>query len=77
MTVWDELYRCRPPARLKVLILVQMTDISYEVPTEAEVDLEVRGMIMEIAGGLPDMRVEELKGLRKGAKREKDPVGKR
>ena len=33
-TVRAELYRCRPPARLKVPILVQPMEVNAEVPTE-------------------------------------------
>ena len=43
LTVRAELYRCRPPARLKATILFQPTEIIEEVPTKAELEMEVRG----------------------------------
>ena len=72
-----ELYRCRPPARLKVPILVQSTEVSNELPTEAKVNMEVRGIRTGRSGGPSGMRVEDFKGWCKEAKREKDPVGRR
>ena len=57
--VWDELYRCWTMAIIKVPILVQTTEVRYEVPTEAEFDQVVRGMRTGRAGSPPDMRVED------------------
>ena len=75
--VQAELYRCPPPARLKFPILVQMTGVRDEVPTEAEVNLAVQGMRMGRAGGLSVMRAEDLKGWRKDSKQEKETVERR
>ena len=76
LSVRDELYRCRPPERLKVPILFQPTEFKDEVPTEVEVNLEVRGLRAGRAGGLSGMILEELKGWRKDTNREKEPVGR-
>ena len=64
-----ELYRCQPPARLKVPILVHPVAVNDDVPKEAEVELEVWGMKGGRAGGLSGMRAEDLKGWRKESKR--------
>ena len=65
--VREEIYRCRPPERLKVPILVQMMEDNNQVPTEAEVELAVRGMILGIAGGPSGMISYDLKGWCKEA----------
>ena len=75
--VRDELYRCRPPERLKVPILVQPTEVNDEVPKEAEVDMKVQGMRVGRAGYPSGMRVDYLKGWRKEAKLEKEQIGRR
>ena len=72
-----ELYRCRPPARLKVPILVQPAAVSDDVPTELEVDLAVRGMKYGRSGGPSGMRSGDLKVWRKGENRDKEPEGRR
>ena len=51
-----ELYRLRPPARLKVPILVQPAEVNDDVPTEAEGELAVRGIKGGRAGVPSDMR---------------------
>ena len=76
LTVRAELYRCRPPARLKVPILVQSTVVSNEVPTESEVYMAVRGVRTGRSWDLSGMKTEDLKGWYKEAKRDKDPVGR-
>ena len=45
LTIRAELYRCRPPARLKILILIQPVAVNDDVPTEAEVKMAVRGQV--------------------------------
>ena len=77
MTVRAELCRFRPLARLKVLILVQTMEVSNELPTEAEVYMEVRGLRTGIEGGLSRMIAEDLKGRQKETKRKKYQVGRR
>ena len=67
--VGDEIYKCWPPARLKVAILVHPTEVNNEVTTEVGVKLVVRGLRLRRARGPSDMRVEDLKGWRKEAKR--------
>ena len=64
-----EIYRCRPPARLKVPILVQMAAVNDEITTKAEVELVVRGLKGGRSGGLSGMRVEDLKGWHKETNR--------
>ena len=63
--VREEIYRCPPPARLKVPILVQPVKVNDELPTEVEFELAVRALKVGRAGGLSVMRVEDLKGLSK------------
>ena len=58
MTVWDELYRYHPLARLKVPILVHPKEVSNKVPTEAEVDMALQGMRTGREGGPSVMRAE-------------------
>ena len=72
-----ELYRCWISTRLKVPILVQLTEVNGGVSTEAEVKLAVRGLKGRRSGGLSGMREEDLKGWRKRAKQEKETEGKR
>ena len=71
LAVKTELYICRPPSRLKVLILFQPLKVNDEVPTESEVNLAVRGMRAERVGGPSGTRGEDLKGCLKEANREK------
>ena len=72
MAVRSELYRCRPPARLKVLILVQTEVVKNDVPMEADIKLAVQGLKGGRAGSLSGMIAKDLEGWRKKAKREKD-----
>ena len=72
LAVRSELYRFRPPTRLKVTILVQQTEVNDDVPTEAEVELAVWGLKGGRAGGPSGMREEDLKGWRKETKWKKD-----
>ena len=58
MTVRSELYRYHPLARLKVPILVHPKEVSNKVPTEAEVDMALWGMITGRAGGPSVMILE-------------------
>ena len=50
---------------MKVLILVQPAAVNDDVPTEAEIDLAVRGLKGGRVGGPLGMRLEDLKGWRK------------
>ena len=75
LAVRAELFRFRPLARLKVPILVQLAAVNGDVPTEAEVDLAVRGLKGGRSGCSSEMRAEDVKGWRKEDKREKDPEG--
>ena len=56
-----ELYRCWPPARLWVPILVQPAVVNYDIAEESEIDMAVRGMKVGKAGGLLGMRADYLK----------------
>ena len=69
MTVRLELYRCWPPARIKVPILVQPAAVNNGAPTEAEVKMAVWGLKRGRKGGPSGMREEDLKGCRKESKR--------
>ena len=51
-----EIYRCRPPEGLRVLLLVRQADIMDGIPMEAEVAEAVRGLKGGRAGGLSGMR---------------------
>ena len=62
---------------LKVPILVQLAAVNNEIPTEAEVELVVRGLKSRRAVCSSGMRTEDMKGWRKKAKRENDTVGRR
>ena len=77
LAVMAELYRCRSPERLKVPILVHQTEVDDEVPTEAEVNLEVGGIKAVRAGVLSGMRAEDLKRWCRESKQEMEPVGRR
>ena len=66
-----ELYICRPPARLKVPILVQPEAVNDDIPAKTEIGLAVRGLKGGRLGGPLGMRAEDMKGWRKEAKREK------
>ena len=71
-----ELYRCRPPERLRVPILVQLSAVNNDIIAEAEIDMTLQGLKGGRAGGPSGMRVEDLKGWCREAKCEKDPEGK-
>ena len=58
-------------------ILVHLAAVNNAIPTEAEVELRVRGLKGAKLGGPSGMRAEDLKGWRKEANWEKDPEGKR
>ena len=72
MAVREELYRYRPPASLKVPILVHPAAVNYDAPMEKEAELEVRRMKGGREGGTSGMRAEDLKWWRKEANQEKD-----
>ena len=76
-TARSELYRCRPPARLKIPISVHLTESNNEVPPEADFDMAVQGLRAGIAGGPSGMMAEDLKEWSKEDKREKEPVGRK
>ena len=57
-----ELYRCIPPARLWVPILVHPSVVNDDIPEEADIGIEVLGLKGGRAGGPLVMRVKDLKG---------------
>ena len=52
--------------------MVQPAEVNNYVPTEAEIELAVRGLKCGREGGPLVMRAEDLRGWRNEAKREKD-----
>ena len=46
-----ELYRCRPPARLWVPILVHPLEVNDDIPEESEIEIAVLGLKDGRAGG--------------------------
>ena len=57
--------------------MVQPAAVNDDVPTEAEIDLAVRGLKGGRVGGPLGMRLEDLKRWRKEAKCDKEPEGER
>ena len=72
-----ELYMCRMPEELKVPILVRQSDIEDGIPTDSEVETEVKGLKGDIAGAPLGMCVEDLKGWLREATRKKELVRER
>ena len=65
LAIRAELYRCRPPEKLKVPILVQTAVVNDKVPIEVEVGLVVLSQKAWGAEYLSGMRAEDLKGWHK------------
>ena len=63
-----ELYRCWPPAKLQVPILVQPAAVNNDIPEESDIDMAVQGLKLGRVGWASVMIVEDLKGWRKEAK---------
>ena len=59
-----EIYRCRPPARLWVPILVHPLEVNDDIPEESEIEIAVLGLKDGRAGGPSVMSVKDLKGWR-------------
>ena len=57
-----EIYRCRLPEGLWVILLVQLEEVDDGIPSEAEIELAVRGLKRGRASGLSGMHTEDLKG---------------
>ena len=72
-----DLYRCRLPEGLQVLLLVQPEVVNDNIPEEAEIKMAVGGLKSRRAGVPTFMRTEDLKGWLREAKCEKDPVIRR
>ena len=69
-----ELYRCYPPTRICVPILVHPLVVNDYIPEESEIVIAVLGLKVGRAWGPLGMRMKDLKGWQQEAKSKKDPL---
>ena len=60
-----ELYRCRPPARIWLPILVHLVVVNNDIMVEVYIEMVVQGIKGGRSGGASGMIAEDLKGWRK------------
>ena len=72
-TLWEYLYRQRPPEGKSILILVQPVSIKDGPPDVGEIAVSVRKLQSSRVGRPSRMKAEHFKAWLLAAKREKDP----
>ena len=73
----EELYICRPPARLWVSILVQLSAFNNDITEESDIEIAVLWLKVRRTGGPSGMHTKDLKKWRQEAKQKKDPEERR